>query len=108
VVDEIGREAISRADAANLIAEHRDDENRRARLRAEIERRAIEADERMRATIWRGVPASKLPPDVRPVEVMTQAARDEQPRRRSLLDHALGHPDGAIVYHQLGSDGDES
>jgi hypothetical protein len=48
----------------------------------------------------RGVPADRLPPDVLPAVAMLQAARDNEPRRRSVLEEALTK-DSDLVYHRI-------
>jgi hypothetical protein len=48
VTDDIGRPAIARADARMLIGEQRENEARKAEMRATAERAAVEADQRWR------------------------------------------------------------
>ena len=104
--DDIGRLSITRAAARELITEHLEDQVRRREAAAAAERQAIEADQRMRAQLWGGLPASAVPDGVLPVQMMAQALRDERPRRESLLDHALANP-GGIVYHPIREEHDE-
>ena len=77
--------------------------------RAEAERRQREVQDRNEAQLHatatanvprRGVPADRLPPDVLPAAAMLQAARDNEPRRRSVLEEALDN-DGSLTYHSL-------
>jgi hypothetical protein len=90
VDDDIGRPAVARADARMLIAEQREAEVRRREKAAELEQQAVEADQRRRAQIWRGVPAGLLPADVHPARAMLEASRDaRRPRRVSPLQEAL-------------------
>ena len=68
---------------------------------------AIEADRVRRASIWGGIPADHLPPGVAPAAVMLQADRDAQPRRQSVLQHALANT-GEMVFHPIRGDEDEA
>jgi hypothetical protein len=68
-------------------------------LRRLQEAEAVEADQARRAQIWKGVPASALPPGVLPVEAMAQAIRDERPKRTSVLEESLSG--GGMVFHSL-------
>jgi len=61
VVDDLGRSSVSRNDARRLFDEHRDEELRKAEVRAASERRAVEADQQFRASLGAGVPASAIP-----------------------------------------------
>jgi hypothetical protein len=96
--DSIGRDAISAADAQRLIAEQRQNELRKRAFLAEVEREAIEADEQRRAQIWRGVPASSVPEGMSASTAMLMAARDAQPRRRSLVEDFLDRSDDQVVF----------
>jgi hypothetical protein len=97
--DDVGRPAISRTDARRLIAEHHDNEVRKAEKRAAAEKRAIEDDQRFRAQFWSGVPADRLPPDVHPAAVMLQASREAQPKRMSPLQEALSGE--SLTFHSF-------
>jgi hypothetical protein len=99
IPDDLRRDCVSRGDARRLLDEKREQELRQAALRRLAEQEAVEADERRRATIWKGVPASALPPGVLPVEVMAQAIRDERPKRTSVLEESLSG--GGMVFHSL-------
>jgi hypothetical protein len=99
----LGRDSVSRGDARRLLDEKRESDLRQAALQRLAEREAVEADERRRAQIWQGVRADLLPPDARPAAVMLQAAKESQPRRQSVLQHALSHEDG-LTYHPLPQD----
>jgi hypothetical protein len=98
ITDDLGRLAISRDAARALIAEHNANEARAREKRAAAERQAIEADRVRRASIWRGLPAIDLPVGVSASSAMLQAAKDAQPRRESVLQHALGNS-GELVFH---------
>jgi hypothetical protein len=99
VLDHIGRKAVSSADARQLFDEQREVEARRREMAAEAERQAVEADRVRRASIWGGVSALDLPPDVRPAAAMLQAARDAQPKRRTPLEDAFAGE--GIVFHPI-------
>lgn len=98
--DDLGRDAISRGDAKRLIAERRESEVRRAQKQAVLEREAVEQDQLRRAQIWRGVPATAIPDGVLASTAMLQAAKDAQPRRRSMVEEAFSGSD-TMVFHSL-------
>jgi hypothetical protein len=81
IEDGIGRSAISSADARMLISEHRADEARKAEMRAESEKRAVEADREWRSQLPRGLPWYEVPDGVLPATAMLAADRAAQPRR---------------------------
>jgi hypothetical protein len=98
VEDDLGRASISRGDAKRLFAERRRAQFRSREVLARQEREAIEADQLRRASIWKGLPADRLPVGARASEAMLAAARDAQPRRQSVLQHALSN-EGALEFH---------
>jgi hypothetical protein len=99
LTDDIGRSAIHRHDARRLFDEHRENEVRKAELRAAAEKRAVEADLQLRAQMPAGV---KVPDGMTYAEAAMQAELDAlsyQRRRRSPLEDAL---DGAgMTFHSL-------
>ena len=97
IPDDLGRDCVSRGDAARLFGEKREHEVRQAALARLAEQEAIEADERRRAQIWKGVPVDAMPSDALPASVMLQAARDAQPKRRTLLEDAFAN-DGTVMH----------
>jgi hypothetical protein len=99
--DDLGRAAVDRATARVLFAEHREQQEAVARRRAEIDRRAVEADRAFRAQLPRGVPVGATPEGV-PVGIAMMLS-DPMPgsRRESVVEHALRHPAGAIVFHAI-------
>jgi hypothetical protein len=107
LTDDVGRLAVSRAAARELISEHRGNEARKRELAARTEQQAIEADRQWRRQLWGGIPAVDLPPGVTAAQAMFAADRDAQPRRRSVLEEALGNSD-TLTYHPLPSTDDES
>ena len=96
--DDIGRDSIRRSDAQILLHEQRANELRAAKRRQVAEAEAVEADQRRRASIWKGLDATRLPPGSRASEALLAAARDAQPRRQSVLQHALSN-EGALEFH---------
>jgi hypothetical protein len=102
VVDDIGRVCVDRSDARDLLAEHAADQVRKARHRAEVEQQAIECDRRFRAALPRGVPAAAVPDGMSAgLLLMASDPMDQGRRRETVLQHALAHPDGALIYHPV-------
>ena len=93
-----GRASVSRSDVRRLIGEAREAE---VRAREAAERAEAEAEEQRRAGLWGGLPASAIPPGVAPAAAMLQAARDERPRRRSVLDDVLSPDRDGLVFHRV-------
>ena len=60
LTDDIGRRAISKVDAKQLLDEKHADDVRKAKLRAVQEREAVEADRAWRAQLGQGVSAAAL------------------------------------------------
>jgi hypothetical protein len=96
--DDLGRDSISRGDAKRLLDEQRSEMLRVRAFRAEQEREAVERDRVRFAQIWKGVPADALPVGVSASTAMLSAAKDSQPRRESVLQHALANT-GEMEYH---------
>ena len=98
ILDDIGRRCVTRSTAGRMFTE-----------RAEAERRQREVQDRNEAQLYatpsanvprRGVPADRIPSDVLPAAAMLQAARDNEPRRRSVLEEALDN-DESLTYHPI-------
>jgi hypothetical protein len=102
--DDLGRAAVDRAVARSLFAEHRELEARNARLRAEIEQRAVEAHQAFRASLPAGIPAGAVPAGVTAGQLLMLSDPMPGSRRQSVLEHALEHPAGAIVYTPVNED----
>jgi hypothetical protein len=98
ITDDVGRECVARSVARDLFAEHREQQAAAARKRARIDQQLVEADEARRAALPKGIPAGATPEGV-PVGIALMLS-DPMPgsRRQSVLEHALEHPAGAIVY----------
>jgi hypothetical protein len=99
VPDDLGRDSVTRGDARRLLDEKREQELRQAARRRLAEQEAVEDDERRRAQIWKGVPASALPEGAAPAAVMLQAAKESRPKRTSVLEESLSG--GGMVFHSL-------
>jgi hypothetical protein len=105
VPDDVGRDCVASHDAARLVGEKRGDEVRRAALARLAEQEAVEADERRRAQIWKGVPADAMRPDALPASVMLQAVKDSRPRRLSPLQEALSNEE-TLTFHPFPQEGE--
>ena len=103
-LDDVGRPSVTRGDARMLIAERAEAEARRREAAAAAEPQAVEADRVRRASIWRGAPAVEGVPAA---AAMLQADKDAQPRRTSVLQHALANS-GELVFHPIRDEGDGS
>ena len=98
VLDDLGRRCVTRDTARRLVAEREQAEHRQreAQQRREAELAELAANNPVRG----GVPADRVPDGVTPAAAMLQAARDAEPRRRSVLEEALTN-DSGLVYHPL-------
>jgi hypothetical protein len=70
------------------------------------EQEAAEADAAWRATLPRGLPVSAIPEGASYGDVVRQAEKDAQPRRRSMLEESLAGQ--AMTFHSLAPTPDES
>jgi hypothetical protein len=102
--DDLGRAAVDRATARVLFAEHRERQEAAARRREEIEQRAVEADQRFRASLPAGIPAGAVPEGISAGQMMMLSDPMQGSRRQSVLEHSLEHPAGAIVYTPINED----
>jgi hypothetical protein len=94
VLDDLGRSAVSRADARQLLDEKRENEARRREIAERQERQAIKQDRQRRAQLWTGAPAVE---GVLAAALMLQASKDAQPRRTTPLQEALSGQ--SMTYH---------
>jgi hypothetical protein len=103
--DDIGRPAITRADARWLILERREAE---ARAREVAERMDAEREAQRLAQLPAGLPADQVPTGMTPAMAMVAADPDlaRRPRRTSVLEEQLAG--GGLVFHPLGPDGEAS
>lgn len=93
--DWAGKPTITWSMAAELLASLRAEQ---AQVAAAIEARLIEADQRFRASLPAGVPAASVPEGVSAGMLLMLSDPFAATRRQSVLEHALEHPAGAIVY----------
>jgi hypothetical protein len=99
--DWAGRPTCTWSAAAELLASLRAEQ---ARVMAEIEQRVIAADEARRAAMPKGIPAGAVPEGMSAGMLMMAADPFPAERRQSVLEHALEHPAGAIVYTPINED----
>jgi hypothetical protein len=90
-----GHPCLSWVDAERLLLRMRRD---RAQLHEEIEHQLVMADEARRAALPKGIPANAVPEGMSAGLLMMAADPMPGSRRQSVLEHALEHPAGAIVY----------
>jgi hypothetical protein len=102
-LDDIGRMAISRDAARQLLTEKRGREAERARRRKLVEAQAVADDQLRRSRIWGGAPAVE---GVSAAALMLQADKDAQPKRRSVLQEALAGSE-TLTYHPLPTSDEE-
>jgi hypothetical protein len=102
-LDDIGRMAISRDAARQLLTEKREREAEQARRRKLVEAQAVADDQLRRSRIWGGAPAVE---GVSAAALMLQADKDAQPKRRSVLQEALAGSE-TLTYHPLPTSDEE-
>ena len=109
-IDDIGRAAVARSDARQLFDEKREREAQAREHAAVVERQAIEADQRFRASLGVGLPAAAIPHGMTYGEVVASAELDSQQYRprATLVEDLLGNSDD-LTFHSLAQpDEDES
>jgi hypothetical protein len=94
VTDDIGRPAITRADARQLVTERKEAE---ARQREAAERRDVELEAQRLRSLRPGIPASSIPEGLSPAGAMLAASYDARPRRQSVVEEALAG--GTLTFH---------
>jgi hypothetical protein len=99
LVDDLGRDSISRVDAKQLLDERRQAEIRRREVAERQEQQAIEADRQWREHLNPGLPWYEIPPGVSAAELWAAAEKDAKPKRRTPLEDALASE--GMVYRQL-------
>jgi hypothetical protein len=109
LTDDIGRPAVSRAIAGQLLTECREDEIRRREAAEAAERQALEADRVRRANMPTGIPAGLVPDGLRPAEAMMLAGESSAPRamcvREQLLQRELAHrTEPELIYQPISPD----
>jgi hypothetical protein len=93
--DWAGRPCITWSVATELLASLKAEQ---ARKWAEIERRAIEADQRFRASLPAGIPAGAVPEGISAGQLMMLSDPMLQGRRRSVVQDALEYGGGSVIY----------
>jgi hypothetical protein len=106
LADDLGRKAVSRADARLLFDEQRKEEARRREVAARQEQQAVERDRAFRAALPKGTHWTEIPVGVSAAEMWVQAEKDAKPKRRTPLEDALAG--GGIVFHPIRGDEDQS
>jgi hypothetical protein len=97
ILDDLGRRCIGRDMARELFAERAEAEARREEAQ---ERNEARYAEQAAGNVPRGIPAERIPDGVLPAAAMLQAARDSEPRRRSVLEDALAN-DESLTFHRI-------
>jgi hypothetical protein len=80
LVDDLGRDSISRVDAKQLLDERRQAEIRRREVAERQEQQAIEADRQWREHLNPGLPWYEIPPGVSAAELWAAAEKDAKPK----------------------------
>jgi hypothetical protein len=101
VEDAIGRASIASGAARMLIAEECQRGQLRREKAAEAERLAVEADERFRAGLPKGLPWYELPDGVSFVEAAAAAEAAGHPRRTPTRGEWLFGETDTMVFHSL-------
>jgi hypothetical protein len=101
VLDSIGRSAISCADAKQLFDEQRAHECRQREAAVRTEQAAIAADKAWRSQLPVGLPWYDVPAGLLPVVAMTATAREEAPRKRSMVEDLLDRSGDTMVFHPI-------
>jgi hypothetical protein len=98
--DDIGRPAISRADAKQLLDAQRQDEIRRQDQAARLEAEAVEKDRQRRAQLPKGIPwYDAVGLTAAEAMIATDPDRDKRPRRTSVLEESLAG--GTLTLHPI-------
>ena len=105
LVDDVGRDSITKADARRLFDERREHEIRRREIAARQEQAALEADRALRAGLPKGLHWTDIPVGVSAAQVWAQAEKDAKRKRRTVLEDALAGE--GTVYRPLPPDDDE-
>ncbi len=108
VEDDLGRAAIPRVFARELLVELRQLRDLAAQHRERVEAEAVARDQAFRVNLPRGIPAGHVPDGVSAGALMMLSDPMDKGRQRvSVLEHALQRGDGA-VYHPLAPAGGDS
>jgi hypothetical protein len=99
VLDDLGRRCTSREVAKRLFSQRADAEVRQREARERLDAQFIAQAAANRP--WAGLLAGYIPDGVSPATAMLAAAKDAQPRRKSVLEHALSN-EGEFEYIPIG------
>jgi hypothetical protein len=99
--DDVGRPAISRADAKGLLAAQRQSEICRQDQAARLEQQAVEADRAWRAGLPVGVPWYALPDGVSYGQAVAEAEAARSPQRTPTPGEWMFGEADSLVYHEL-------
>jgi hypothetical protein len=106
VDDDIGRKSISRADARQLLDEHREAEAHAREVMERREAQLIQQDRLLRASLPAGLPAAMVPEGLTPAQGMMLAGEKRRPRsvREQLLEREFNHSNPPPGYQSIGPD----
>jgi hypothetical protein len=111
IVDDVGRKAVSRADARQLLDERRAAEAHAREVMERREAQLVQQDRLRRASLPTGIPAGMVPDGLRPAEAMMLAGESSAPRAKSvreqLLERELGSGE-SMVFNSFGPDEEAS
>jgi hypothetical protein len=106
--DDIGRPAIGRADAKQLLDAQRQDQIRRQDQAARLEQEAVERDQAFRAALNPGIPWYRLPDGVSYGAAVQAEEAARAPRRvPSHGEWLFGETDTMTFHSMQGEGGDE-
>ena len=102
-IDDIGRASVTRSDARQLFTEKREREAHAREHAAEVERQAIEQDQRFRASLGVGLPAAAIPHGMTYGEVVASAELDSQAYRpkTTLIADVLDNSADTLIFHPM-------
>jgi hypothetical protein len=107
IVDDVGRKAVSRADARQLLDEKRAAEAHAREVMERREQLLVQQDQLRRASLPTGIPAGMVPDGLRSAEAMMLAGESSAPRaknvREQLLERELGSGE-SMVFNSFGPD----
>jgi hypothetical protein len=101
VEDDLGRPAISRDAARDLLSERREQEEAAARAQAAVEQRLVAADAARRAALPKGIPVSSEVPGMSAAMLMMAADPIPGQRRQGVLADMLDNPNGGLIFHPI-------
>jgi hypothetical protein len=102
VTDDVGRLAVSRENARQLITEHRQAETRQREVMERQEQQLIQQDRLRRASMPRGIPAGLIPDGMTAAEMLFAGERRPRSVREQLLERELAHSGPELIYQSIG------